>query len=52
MLILSLHRNITESELAFRIAVDEPEIAKEIQGETYDYHAHYKTWGMVMAYDE
>ena len=45
-------RNITESELAFRIAVDEPEIATQIQADTYDYEAHYKTWGMVMAYDE
>ncbi|KAL5529747.1 hypothetical protein ACEPAG_5732 [Sanghuangporus baumii] len=44
--------NITGSELAFRIAVDEPEIATGIQADTYDYYAHYKTWGMVMAYDE
>ncbi|KAL5532593.1 hypothetical protein ACEPAF_4367 [Sanghuangporus sanghuang] len=43
--------NITGSELAFRIAVDEPEIATRIQADTYDYYAHYKTWGMVMAYD-
>lgn len=45
-------RNITGSELAFRIAVDEPEIATGIQADTYDYYAHYKTWGMIMAYDE
>ncbi|EJD02430.1 uncharacterized protein FOMMEDRAFT_29447 [Fomitiporia mediterranea MF3/22] len=44
--------NITGSELAFRIAVDEPEPATKIQADTYDYHAHYKTWGMIMDYDD
>ena len=46
------HRNITESELAFRIAVEEPEPATKIQADTYDYYAHYKTWGMEMDYDK
>ena len=45
-------RNITTSELAFRIAVDNPEPAKEMQAESqYDYHAHLKTWGMYMDFD-
>ena len=43
-------RNITGSQLAFRIAVDEPEITQTIQAETYDYYAHSKTWGMEAEY--
>lgn len=46
------YRNITSSELAFRIAVDEPEPAKGMQAAEYDYHAHEVTWGMVMDYNE
>lgn len=40
------------NELAFRIAVDEPEPAKFTQAGTYDYYAHERTWGMVMDYSE
>lgn len=44
-------RNISTSELAFRIAVDNPERAKQDQADSdYDHHAHLKTWGMVMDY--
>lgn len=44
---LSYRRNITPSELAFRIAVDEPEPCQRIQAERYDYYAHEVTWGMA-----
>ncbi|KAI5121385.1 hypothetical protein M0805_001198 [Coniferiporia weirii] len=44
--------NITQSDLAFRIAVNDPHRATQGQAESrYDYYAHYKTWGMVMAYE-
>ncbi|KAI5121387.1 hypothetical protein M0805_001200 [Coniferiporia weirii] len=45
--------NITQSDLAFRIAVDDPHRATQGQAESdYDYYAHYKTWGMVMDYQD
>lgn len=44
---LTHRRNITSSELAFRIAVDEPEIGRTAETDSYDYHAHEMTWGMA-----
>ena len=47
-----IFRNITSSELAFRIAIQTPDRANRIQAETYDYYAFYKLWGLEMDYDE
>ena len=47
-----MRRNITSSELAFRIAIRTPERAEQIQAEPYDYYAFYKMWGLEMDYDE
>lgn len=46
-----VERNITPSELAFRIAVAEPDTSS-MQAGPYDYYAHEATWGMIMAYDK
>lgn len=47
-----MHRNITSSELAFRIAINTPPHAEEIQTETYDNYAFYKMRGLEMDYNE
>ncbi|KAI5121389.1 hypothetical protein M0805_001202 [Coniferiporia weirii] len=43
--------NVTASGLAFRIAVNNPRPANEWYADSYDYQAHYSTWGMAMAHE-
>ncbi|TDL19428.1 hypothetical protein BD410DRAFT_727256, partial [Rickenella mellea] len=40
------NENVSDSELAFRVAVEEPLPSTQIQAEPYDYYAHKVQWGM------